>query len=274
MKAATLTALFLFAVLTMSLAGDSVPPPAKEKLKLYLLMGQSNMAGRGIMEKEDLTPHPRVFLLNSSNQWEVAIEPITRYEPKKTPGVGPGLAFGKAMADADQEMAIGLVPCAVGGTQLKRWVRGADLYSNAVSRAKIASGFGTIAGVIWHQGEGDAGSETNATSYSKRLEKMILDFRNELQQPNLPFIVGQIGEFNYNRVGNPLPFARMVNEALANIPKKVSNTGCALAKNLSHKGDELHFSAKAQRELGNRYAREMLRVQKSIREETNQNHKN
>ena len=239
--------------------------PVKEKLKIYLLMGQSNMAGRGTPEKEDLTTHPRVFMFTKSNQWEIAVEPITHNEKGKSPGVGPGLAFGKAMAEANPGIAIGLVPCAVGGTPLKRWERGADLYSNAVARAKAAAPSGTIAGIIWHQGEADSKLEEDAKSYGDRLAKMIVDIRADLNSSRLPFVVGQIGEFNYNREGNPLPFARNVNGALAKIPEKVLFTGCALSQGLTHRGDQLHFSSEAQRELGKRYAKEMLKLETRIK---------
>lgn len=235
--------------------------PAKVKLKLYLLMGQSNMAGRGVPEKEDLTPHPRVLMFNQSNRWEVAVEPITRGEKKKTPGVGPGLAFAKVMAEKNPDVVIGLVPCAVGGTPLKRWEHGADLYTNAVARAQAAMKVGTLAGILWHQGEGDAGKEETAKSYRQRLSKMIADIRTDLHAPNLPFVVGQIGEFNYDRPGNPLPFARLVNDSLMNLPQQVPITACASAHGLTDKGDQLHFNAKSQRELGRRYAAEMMKLQ-------------
>ena len=240
--------------------------PAKDQVKIYLLLGQSNMAGRGVPEKEDLATHPRVFVFNLSNQWELAAEPLTLGEKGKTPGVGPGLAFGKAMADANPKVTIGLVPCAVGGTPLRRWVRGADLYSNAVARAQAAATAGTISGILWHQGEGDASSKKNADSYGERLAKMIVDIRADLNAPNLPFVVGQIGEFNYQREGNPLPFAREINETLVKISQTVPQTGCALSKGLTHKGDQLHFNSEAERELGRRYAREMMKLEKSPRQ--------
>ncbi len=259
-------ALLILSTLTLPAETNSaVKLPPKGKVKIYLLMGQSNMAGRGVPEKEDLTPHPRVLMFSQSNQWEIAVEPITRGEKKKTPGVGPGLAFGKTIAETNPEITVALVPCAVGGTPLKRWMPGADLYSNAVVRAKTAAQFGTISGIIWHQGESDAGSKTNATTYGERLAKMITAIRMELKSPQLPFVVGQIGEFNYNRDGNPQPFAREVNETLANISQRVPRTACALSRGLGHKGDQLHFDAKAQRELGKRYAAEMLLLEKSPR---------
>src|SRR5262245_22935598 len=76
--------------------------PSKEKLDLYLLMGQSNMAGRGVPEAEDQQSHPRVLVFTAGQVWELAVEPITR-DPKKFHGVGPGVAFGKAMAEQNPE---------------------------------------------------------------------------------------------------------------------------------------------------------------------------
>lgn len=238
-------------------------PPTREKFKVYLLMGQSNMAGRGVPEKEDKTPHPRVLVFTQSNQWQVAVEPLTLGEKKKTPGVGPGLAFAKVMADANPGVSIGLVPCAVGGTPLKRWVKGGTLYENTVARARSSEKLGVLSGVLWHQGEADSGSQTNAESYGDRLTKMIADIRADLNSPKLPFVVGQTGQFNYTRPGDPQPFARLVNETLSKIPDTVPNTGCALSKGLTSKPDLVHFDAASQRELGKRYAAEMLKLEKA-----------
>ncbi len=233
--------------------------PAKEKLQLYLLMGQSNMAGRGKLAAEDQTPHPRVLVFTLQNKWEPAVEPITRDKPRML-GVGPGLAFGKAMAEKQPGATIGLVPCALGGTQLRRWQRGGDLYSNAVHRARLAMRDGTLAGILWHQGESDSGTATNANTYGARLGQMILDIRADLNTPHLPFVVGQIGEFLYDRGPDRSPYARVVNAALADLPNKVPATGCARSSGLRDKGDQLHFDAASQRELGRRYAAAMLRL--------------
>ena len=240
-------------------APASVQLPVKQKLQLYLLMGQSNMAGRGKLAAEDKTPHPRVLVFTLQNQWAPAVEPITHDKPALL-GVGPGLAFGKAMAEKEPGLTIGLVPCAFGGTPLKRWQKGGDLYSNAVHRARLAMRDGTLAGILWHQGESDSGTATNANTYGDRLTQMIKDIRGELATPNLPFVVGQIGEFLYDRGPDHSPYARVVNEALADLPGKVPATGCARSRGLTHKGDQLHFDAVSQRELGRRYAAEMLRL--------------
>ena len=124
-------------------------------------------------------------------------------------------------------MTIGLVPCAVGGTQLKRWQPGGDLYSNAVYRARLAMQDGTLKGILWHQGESDSGTATNANTYGDRLAGMIRDIRADLGAPGLPVVVGQIGEFLYDRGPDHSPYARVVNAALAALPDKVPATACA-----------------------------------------------
>jgi hypothetical protein len=243
-----------------NVAAHSVQLPVKEKLHLYLLMGQSNMAGRGQIGAEDKTSHPRVLLFTLQNKWEPAVEPVTHDKPGML-GVGPGLAFGKAMAASDPGATIGLVPCAVGGTPLKRWERSGDLYSNAVQRARLAMREGILKGIIWHQGESDSGMATNANSYSDRLSRMIQDIRADLGTPDLLFVVGQIGEFLYDRGPGHAAYTRVVNAALAALPEKVPATACAPSKGLKDKGDVLHFDAASQREFGRRYAAEMLRLQ-------------
>ena len=175
-----------------NVAANAIQLPVKAKLHLYLLMGQSNMAGRGKIGPEDKTSHPRVLVFTLANKWEPAVEPITHDKPTML-GVGPGLAFGKAIADTQTNVTIGLVSCAFGGTPLKRWERGGDLYLNAVHRARLAMRDGTLEGILWHQGESDSGSSTNANTYGDRLARMIKDIRTDLGVPNLPFVVGQIG---------------------------------------------------------------------------------
>jgi hypothetical protein len=241
-------------------ATRAVTLPVKAKLHIYLLMGQSNMAGRGKFGPEDKTPHPRVLMFTIAGEWEPAVEPITHDKPTML-GVGPGLAFGKAMADKEPGLTIGLVSCAFGGTPLRRWQRGGDLYSNAVQRATLAMRDGTLKGILWHQGESDSGAATNALSYSDRLAQMVQDVRADLAAPNLPFVAGQIGEFLYDRGPDHSPYARVVNEAIAKLPEKIPAAGYVPSKGLTHKGDVLHFDAASQRELGRRYAAVMLRLQ-------------
>jgi hypothetical protein len=120
---------------------------------------------------------------------------------------------------------------------------------------------GTLKGILWHQGESDSGTSTNANSYGERLAKMVQAIRVDLASPNLPFVAGQIGEFLYDRGPDHAQYTRVVNEAIAKLPEQIPAAGCAPSKGLKDKGDVLHFDAASQRELGRRYAAEMMRLQ-------------
>jgi hypothetical protein len=248
-------------------AGVLIPQnqlPPKENFKIYLLMGQSNMAGRGAPSKIDRTPHPRVFRMADNGTWMLAVEPVT-HEPGYVSGVGPGLAFGKVMADSDPNVTIGLVSAALGNTKLVRWEKGGDLYNKAIKLATLAMQNGTLAGILWHQGEADCKYPENALSYEARLQQMISDLRTDLANPKLPVVVGELGTFVINRIHRPqLPLARIVDAALLDIPNTVPLTGCASSDGLKHLGDETHFNAASQRIFGGRYAVIMLTLQQSL----------
>ena len=138
----------------LSLASCSGAPPAEPSaeqsvLHLYLLAGQSNMAGRGEVGEIDRTPFPNVFALNSAMEWVPATEPL-HFDKPDIVGVGPGFAFGRAMAAADPSVRIGLIPGAVGGSAIRAWRPGethtptnTHPWDDAISRTKhVLSGQG------------------------------------------------------------------------------------------------------------------------------------
>jgi len=233
--------------------------PEKSSFHLYLLIGQSNMVGRGALDAESSVPHPRVLMLNKDNQWVMATDPLHFAKPGKDT-VGPGFSFGKALADKNPSVTVGLIPCAVGGTPLSRWVKGAPLYTAAVVRAHEAMKNGELKGVIWHQGEADSKKEDTATTYATRLTGMIADLRSELGKPGLPVVVGELGDFldDIN-----LPFWKKVNGEILTVSQSVPHCGLAKSGGLKNKGDHLHFNTEAEREFGRRYAEEMERLQKT-----------
>lgn len=237
--------------------------PDREHFHLYLLIGQSNMAGRGSIEEEDKVAHPRVLTFSKDNAWVPAIDPL-HFDKPAIAGVGLGSTFGRVMADANPNVTIGLIPCAVGGTPLSRWQKDGDLYQQAIKRTKTAMKDGTLKGVLWHQGESDAGSEETARSYGKRLAQMISDLRKELNAGELPFVAGQLGEFlrRESKDGKP-SYWPLINEQLASLPSRADGTAVVSASALKHKGDEVHFDAPSLRELGKRYAKAMQELQKS-----------
>src|SRR5439155_24013591 len=125
-----------------------VMSPANEKLHLYRLIGQSIMAGRGELPAEKPAPNSRILVLNKSNQWAAAADPL--HFDKTSAGVGLGMSFAKSMLESqtDSSVSIGLIPCAVGGTPLHRWQKEGDLYVQAVARARIAMENGVLRGIL------------------------------------------------------------------------------------------------------------------------------
>ncbi|MGE9291842.1 MAG: sialate O-acetylesterase, partial [Puniceicoccales bacterium] len=114
--------LVLFVVLGLDAFASDVALPEKENFHLFLLAGQSNMAGRGEVEAEDQVPHSRVFMLNQEGEWVPAVDPV--HYDKKAAGVGPGRSFAMVLAEQDESVAIGLIPAACGGSSILSWVPG------------------------------------------------------------------------------------------------------------------------------------------------------
>lgn len=250
----------LLACASVSAGAEPVQLPAKEKFHLYLLIGQSNMAGRGAVEDQDKVPHPRVLKFNASKAWAPALDPL--HFDKPIAGVGLGSSFGRAMADADPSITVGLIPCAVGGTPLERWKKGGDLYQQAMVRAKAALKDGTIRGILWHQGEGDSGKKETAESYAARLSQMVKDLRAELGAGDVPFVAGELGLFLAKEKEGKPSFWPTVNEQINSLPKLAPNTAVVSAEGLKHKGDQVHFDSASLREFGKRYAVAMQKLQK------------
>src|SRR5690606_30767598 len=179
---------------------------------IYILAGQSNMAGRGpLTEAYQSLRHERVRMSTKDQEWVPAKHPV-HFDKPKAAGVGPGLSFGIEMAEADPGVTIGLVPCAVGGTPISRWAPGAFdpntktyPYNDAVARIMEAMKYGVIEGVIWHQGEGDSNADA-APRYLGRLSELINRIRTVVGDPDLPFVVGELGRYrpNYALINNVL----------------------------------------------------------------------
>ena len=236
--------------------------PAKENLHLFLLVGQSNMAGRGVITPADNLPHPRVLMLTKAGEWVPAVDPL-HFDKPAAVGVGLGRSFANAVAEATPGVTIGLVPCAVGGSPIDAWQPGfyyqatqSHPWDDALRRAKLALQSGTLKGILWHQGESDSNREL-APGHEAKLHNLIARLRVELAAPNVPFIVGQLGQF----AGSPWSeFKTQIDRAHRDLPAKVPHTAFVNSDGLKDKGDKTHFDADSYRDLGRRYAEAYLKL--------------
>lgn len=196
--------------------------------RMYLLMGQSNMAGRGpITDSLRAMGNDRVYMLNAQGDWVPAHNPV-HFDKPQTVGVGPGLSFGIQMAAANLNVRIGLVPYAVGGTSISRWQPGAydeatktHPYDDVVLRIQNAMRCGVVKGMLWHQGESDS-NPTAAAAYLPKLVELICRVRQLTGQPNLPVVAGELGQ--YKDMYEP------INAELRNLSTTVPHTALACAK--------------------------------------------
>jgi hypothetical protein len=100
-------------------AADDAAAP--KDLHIYLLIGQSNMAGRAKVPDDAAGVLERCYLLNDKNQWEPARNPLNRYSTIskgiKMQRLGPGYSFAKKMLEQNKDIKIGLVVNARGGSK-------------------------------------------------------------------------------------------------------------------------------------------------------------
>jgi len=260
-----ITAMLLVLVLAVGPAcpqsTTNIDLPVKNKFHLFLLAGQSNMAGRGDVEAQDKIPHPRVLVLAKDGTWQPAVDPL--HYDKPGAGVGPGRTFAIALAEHDTNITIGLIPAACGGSPISTWELGAYYdgtkshpYDDAIERTKLALQSGTLKGILWHQGESDW-TETLAPLYQAKLTALITRFRKDLDAPDVPFIIGQLGQFEKSPWTQ---WTHMVNDAHLAIAREIPYCAFVSSDGLTPKSDNLHFDAKSQREFGKRYAEVYLKL--------------
>ena len=219
---------------------------------IFLLIGQSNMAGRGTVEDIDREVLPGIWALSQNLTWVPAVDPIHYDKPERNPGVGIARTFAKTLQLARPTAQIGLVPAAVGGSSLEQWAVGGEFYKEAIRRTQIAlANGGKLRGILWHQGESDANSKDLASSYGDRWIKIMTALRADLKAPNVPIVVGQLGPFL--QVSN-YAFAGAVNTELASLAARFPTVAFVTSGGLKDRGDQLHFDSPSLREFGRRYA--------------------
>jgi len=255
-------ALLLAAISISGSEGNEVRvPDDKQEFLVFLLAGQSNMAGRGEVTEEDLEIHPRVLMLAKDGSWQPAVDPI--HYDKKIAGTGLAKSFALMLAKVNENVTIGLVPAACGGSPIATWEPGAYYektdshpYDDAIARTRKAMESGTLNGILWHQGEADAKPETSAV-YKDKLVALAERFRKDLEAPDAPFIIGQLGRFDGKEWTED---RHRINEAHIAATEEIPLAGFVSSFGLTSKEDNTHFNTESLHEFGRRYALRYLQV--------------
>lgn len=227
-------------------------------MKAFLMMGQSNMAGRGKLSQVEKIENDKCFMLRDGKIVPMR-EPISTDKPEA------GISLQGIFADCcaryfDEEIL--LVPCSVGGTKLERHMPGSDLYENTVKNAKIAMQYCEIAGIMWLQGESDSFYLEDSSTYGVRFEKMLKTLKDELGIGDVPVVTGEILTTDYVNGNNvPLLYSGLISRALRDeCSKHIKNYGFVYTYDLKTNEDKLHLNSKSLRILGKRYFNEYLRI--------------
>ena len=220
-----------------------------KKIHSFLLIGQSNMAGRGILSEAKPTDTDGIFV-QRNGRWQEMFRPVN--PDRCFSGVNLSESFAEKYVKK-HGVGVGLIPCADGGTYLEQWEKGSLLYDNAVNCARLAMRTSTLAGILWHQGESDCW-EGFRNTYSERLVKFVSDLRSDLGVGDIPFIAGGLGDFLEDcKWDEHVKHYRLLNQKTKEAVSQIKNAAYADASGLTANDDNLHFSAAALYEFGHRY---------------------
>ena len=288
-------ALLLFVLSGFGCAGlglGTLKPEKGKTVKLFILSGQSNMAGRGVSSElpaKFMETSDRILMFEGG-QWQ-PLQPFReipeRYEQRGMSGksFGPEVGFAHAMADAWPDETIGIVKLAIGATGISSWSPNwtkekaartgdggkGDLFKATLEKVRAACEARDceIMAFLWMQGGADMKTEELSGEYLSNLKAMAEGFRKELVEPHLPFLIGsyRFGDMpddlsNYDPKGQLFrrPYAVPVMQAHYLSEKEFPPAKMVSPRNLTFHPDGAHFDTEGLLTLGKAYADTFLEM--------------
>jgi hypothetical protein len=256
MKNTTIAIVFGIAILVASV-------PATAATKVFLLAGQSNMAGEGTVADlaAEYASQPDVKFWNN-NQWVALQGGFGDGTSGKL--FGPEIGFGHRLHELFPDDDIYLVKYGLTSTNLAvQWKPDGTgpCYNTfkttanaAIANLTAAGKSPVVAGMIWMQGENDALDSTYAPAYASNLTNFITTVRHDFATPNMRFVAGRILAC-YGTTTN----SDLVRNALMTVPGLVGNGSWVNTDDLplAFTG---HYGTQGQLELGTRFANEFVQT--------------
>lgn len=231
-------------------------PDDPSDFHLFLLAGQSNMAGRGSVTPIDRNPDERILMLDREGRWVPATDPV--HFDKSVAGVGLGRSFAREYAAKHPGVTIGLVPCAVGGSPIAAWEPGGyhastktHPYDDASERITTAKEHGVFRGILWHQGESDSRPEL-AAKYESRLIDVLKRLRDQVS--DVPIVIGGLPI----KPSGVTAAREQITQAHRSVAEKLAGCVYVPSDGLTLKSDNTHFDRESLIEFGRRYAKALM----------------
>jgi hypothetical protein len=226
------------AILALALLWALSPISFAEPIKVFILAGQSNMEGQGVVSmdgerdynggkgnlvwsmKNSESAEKMKGLKDAKGEWVVRDDVQISFKAGEkvrkgglTVGytgyggnshIGPELGFGFVMGDHFKEPVL-LIKTAWGGKSLfvdfrppSAGGKVGPFYTKMVEEVHAAlAALGDqkyeIAGFVWQQGWNDMCEKPAIAEYSQNLVNLVKDIRAEFKLPNLPVVVGELG---------------------------------------------------------------------------------
>ena len=247
---------------------------------IFLCFGQSNMEGNARIEPQDSVGVSDNFLnlsaVNFSDKsrkmgkWYKALPPLCR----ENTGLTPVDYFGRTLLENLPEgHKVGIVHVAIGGISIDgflpdrideyaktapEWMKpmlaayDGHPYDRLVAMGKIAKKKGVISGILMHQGETNTGDPKWPNDVKTVYENLLRDLK--LNAEDVPLLVGEV--VAADRGGT----CAAHNAVIDTIGRVIPTAHVIPADGCPQNFDFLHFTAAGYRELGRRYAAEMLKI--------------
>lgn len=240
---------------SLCLPGPSSAEPENKTTDVFLLGGQSNMAGVGVFAEES-APYsealPNVMIWDGS-----AWLSVPEYS-KNLPTCGPEVSFAHAIARVLPGREIKLIKYALGGTALYNdWApTGGEQYIEfmktaepALADLQAAGQKYRMAGMLWLQGESDA-AENMGQDYEKNLRNFIDHMRVKFGTPDMPFIIARVRAIYGGATGH----ANLVRDAQDEVGHSMKNVICFDTDDCELLGNGAHYNTVGLNTIGNRFA--------------------
>ena len=276
MKVSRIVSLFF----GLGLAATSTFAAPDPNFHIYLAFGQSNMEGQGDIGSQDKNVDDRFQVLWAANngscsgktkgKWAKAVPPLAHCQGAK---LGPTDYFGRTMVEkTDPKIKVGVIVVAVAGCSIQlfdkngyanyarsqqSWMTqrineyGGNPYGRLIEMAKAAQADGVIKGIIFHQGETDAGDG----QWPSKVKKVYDNIINDLGLGNdIPLLAGEV-----LRTG----MSSGANNNISKLPQQSKNFYVVSSEGFNQAlgdGQNVHFTSQEYRDFGKRYAEKMIEV--------------